>query len=162
MPGDILVDFGQLPPSKVATFTEEQMDSWTAHQHAKFHHYAIQVDDGKYRGYPPDVVEQIENMNEQERAKLIGLFYFNHSCDANAWFASETHLIARRNIQKGEEVYIDYAMSESEEFTMKCRCGTMGCRQIVSGNDWKLPHVQQQYKNHFMPYLNAKIENANQ
>src|SRR5262245_42996399 len=30
--------------------------------------------------------------------------YLNHSCDANTWLASETTLVARREIAAGEEI----------------------------------------------------------
>lgn len=44
---------------------------------------------------------------------------------------------------------------------MKCLCGVENCRGLVTGNDWKLKELQDQYKNYFSPYLNEKIKELN-
>lgn len=85
----------------------------------------------------------------------------NHSCDSNLWMADEVTLIARRDIAAGEELTIDYALFSGEaDAVLKhaCRCGTAVCRKIITGNDWKLPEVQQRYYPHFSPFINARIE----
>ena len=89
----------------------------------------------------------------------------NHSCDSNLWMADEVTLIARRDIATGEELTVDYALFSGEADAVlekACRCGSVDCRQIITGNDWKSPHVQQRYYPHFSPFINARIERLKQ
>lgn len=94
-------------------------------------------------------------------APADGLDYFiNHSCDSNLWMQDEVTVIARRDIQAGEEITLDYALVEAEpEYRLDgCACGSPLCRQTITGNDWQRPDLQQRYRGHFMPYLNRRIK----
>jgi hypothetical protein len=85
--------------------------------------------------------------------------YINHSCDPNAGMSSSISLVALRLIAPGEEICYDYAMSDStpyDEFT--CACGTLRCRNRVTGNDWQRPELQARYAGFFSPYLQQRIE----
>ncbi|MCW5873135.1 MAG: SET domain-containing protein [Anaerolineales bacterium] len=84
--------------------------------------------------------------------------FINHSCDANAGLQGQIVIVALRDITPGEEVCIDYAMCDStpgEEF--ECACGSGNCRGTITGEDWKLPELQQRYAGHFSTYLQNKI-----
>ncbi len=98
-------------------------------------------------------VEEIYYYNEELRRYLIqveeGLFltpswptepaeYFNHSCDPNTGLSGQSALVAMRDIEAGEEVCFDYAMSESHPlFEFDCHCGTALCRGRTSAEDWR-------------------------
>lgn len=85
--------------------------------------------------------------------------YLNHSCDANCGFDGPINLIALHDIDKGEEISMDYATCiTSKLFEMKCVCGSSKCRGRLRATDWKLPSVQKQYKSHFQPYIIKKIK----
>lgn len=86
----------------------------------------------------------------------------NHSCDANLWMSDEVTVVARRDIAAGEELTQDYALyTTSPTWIMQpCRCGTPVCRQVVTGNDWQLPDVQERYRDHFSPFLNERIRRS--
>jgi len=78
----------------------------------------------------------------------------NHSCDPNAWLASEFVIVARRDIAAGEEITTDYAtMTVDPDWTMRCRCGTSLCRGVVTGNDWRNPELRERYRGHFVPWI---------
>lgn len=81
-------------------------------------------------------------------------FYMNHSCDPNCWFSGENLILARRDIQKGEELTYDYATTETMyiDFTA-CMCGAKTCRQNISTRDWQIPELQERYGRHFLPYI---------
>src|SRR5215510_13696998 len=64
---------------------------------------------------------------------------------------------AMRDIQPGEEITFDYAMTESSDYSMPCKCGREYCRGIITGNDWKNGKLQQKYAGYFSEYLNKKI-----
>jgi len=86
-------------------------------------------------------------------------YFINHSCDPNIWMADEVTIVARRDIQPGEELRGDYALWESEpEYRLEpCGCGSSLCRTTITGNDWMRPELQVRYKGHFLPFLNRRI-----
>jgi hypothetical protein len=83
----------------------------------------------------------------------------NHSCDANLWIHDEVTVVARRGIAAGEELTQDYALfTTSPDWILNpCRCGSVVCRQVVTGNDWQRPDVQERYQDHFSPFINERI-----
>jgi len=87
----------------------------------------------------------------------------NHSCDANAWLADEVTLVAKRDIEAGEEITMDQGTwnFDETEYTVDaedCTCGSSICRVRLTERDWQLPAVQAQYKGHFHPYVQAMID----
>jgi short-subunit dehydrogenase len=91
--------------------------------------------------------------------------FMNHSCDANLWLDDEVTLSAKRDIEAGEELFIDYAIEVGDEdYIMKnpCYCTAENCRKLITGKDWKLKKVQGLYKNHFSPFINKRIKKQNQ
>lgn len=84
---------------------------------------------------------------------------FNHSCDPNIGFFGQIGLVAMRDIEAGEEVTFDYAMSDGGPYDeFDCYCGSPNCRGKVTGNDWKLPELWENYTGYFSPYLTRRIE----
>jgi uncharacterized protein len=84
---------------------------------------------------------------------------FNHSCHPNAGLNGQITLVAMRDIERGDEVCFDYAMSDSSDYDeFECHCETDHCRKKITGNDWKLPELQRRYKGYFSPYLQRRID----
>ena len=82
----------------------------------------------------------------------------NHSCDSNLCMLDARTVGARRDIAAGEELTLDYALfSVAPEWRMECHCGSSLCRGVVTGNDWRLPELQERYAGHFSPFINARI-----
>jgi uncharacterized protein len=89
--------------------------------------------------------------------------YLNHSCDPNIWMLDEVTLAARRDITADQELTADYAMWEWDEASVKtwlCVCGSPLCRRTITGRDWRLPELQNRYRGHFSPFINARIERS--
>ena len=87
-------------------------------------------------------------------------WFMNHSCDPNVWMLDEVTLAARRKIQQGEGLTGDYAMWEVDEEEVKpwvCRCGSANCRKTITGRDWRRRDLQEEYGNHFSPFINRRI-----
>ncbi len=85
--------------------------------------------------------------------------WVNHSCAPNAGLRGQITLVAMRNIQRGEEITFDYAMTDGSDYDeFECACGAKQCRRHVSGNDWQLPELWLAYGGHFSPYLLRRIE----
>ena len=105
---------------------------------------SIQIDDDLFlAGHPePEVAD-----------------FVNHSCEPNCGMNGATIIVALRTIEPGEELTYDYAMSDGSDYDeFECHCGSAMCRGTVTGNDWRLPELQQRYRGWFSPYLNARIE----
>lgn len=88
----------------------------------------------------------------------------NHSCDPNTWMNDEVTISARRDIQKAEELTIDYAMFVLDDAYVlpgQCQCGSALCRHNVTGRDWQRKDLQQRYAGHFSPYLNRRMSRSN-
>ena len=84
---------------------------------------------------------------------------FNHSCDPNLGFTGQIGLVTMRDIESGEELTFDYAMSDGGSYDeFECHCGLPTCRHKVTGNDWKLPELWRKYEGYFSPYLTRRIE----
>ena len=104
--------------------------------------YAVQVDENAFLLTP-----------EPE-----GGDYINHSCNPNAGLDGQISIVAMRDIQPGEEVCFDYAMSDSVPYDeFECACGEANCRGRVTGNDWTLHELQVRYAGYFSPYLQRRI-----
>lgn len=84
---------------------------------------------------------------------------FNHSCDPNLGFFGQIALVAMRDIEAGEELTFDYAMSDGGPYDeFDCYCDSPNCRGKVTGNDWKLPELWEKYDGYFSPYLARRIK----
>lgn len=93
-----------------------------------------------------------------EEEKLIKL-YNNHSCDPNCGMRGEITFVALRDINTGEELTIDYAFIDNEDYSFNCHCGSPNCRKTVTGYDWKIKDLQKKYYPYFAEYLKEKIRN---
>ena len=63
-----------------------------------------------------------------------------------------------REIQEGEELSFDYAMSDADDYDeFICECGENGCRGLITGADWRRPELQSAYEGWFSNYISSKI-----
>ena len=91
---------------------------------------------------------------EEDKIKL----YQNHSCDPNVGLHGEITFVAMRDIHKDEELTVDYAFIDNEDYSFKCTCGSDNCRGTITGFDWKIKDLQEKYYNYFAQYLKDKID----
>lgn len=109
-----------------------------------------------------DLAHQIDDnfvIGIKEENEIQNVDNFNHSCDPNAGFKGQIFLVAMRDIEAGEEITFDYAMTlgGDEPYSMECLCGKENCRKIITNEDWKNPELQEKYKGYFLWYLEEKI-----
>jgi len=85
-------------------------------------------------------------------------YYVNHSCDPNMLDHA-----AFRDIEAGEEITSDYALQQPYPAYLlePCTCGSSNCRGRVTGNDWKLPGLQERYRGFFTPHIERLIREMN-
>jgi uncharacterized protein len=111
--------------------------------------YSVQVHEDLYLG-----PKAIEELDEAE--------FFNHSCFPNAGVKGQILLVARRDIQEGEEICFDYKTTDTEEMNFLCQCGSTDCRKTITGEAWKDPAFQKKNEGFFSWYLQEKINAYNQ
>jgi uncharacterized protein len=105
----------------------------------------------------------VDTLTIDEDAHLVlppaGIVHFgNHSCDPTMWHVGPYEIATRRVVRADEELTIDYAtQSGAAGFSMACRCGSALCRGVVSSGDWALPALQERYRHHWVPALEARI-----
>ena len=89
------------------------------------------------------------------------IHFGNHSCDPNLWLVGPYEIVARRAVSAGEEATLDYGtISGAEGFQMACHCRTTHCRTTVTSADWKVCELQERYRGHWTPALQARIDGA--
>jgi D-alanine-D-alanine ligase-like ATP-grasp enzyme len=79
----------------------------------------------------------------------------NHSCDPTAWLDG-LNLVARRHLQPGQEITMDYATfcnEHMEEFI--CNCEARECRGVIRGTDYKQPFMER-YGDHVSDYVRSR------
>ena len=106
----------------------------------------LQIDDNFYLA--PLQKEEVEGV----------MMFLNHSCSPNVGISGNITFVTMRDIKKGEELTIDYAMIDDSTYKMRCRCGSTNCRKIVTGKDWKRLELKKKYQGYFSAFLKRKIK----
>jgi len=82
----------------------------------------------------------------------------NHACDPNLGWSGEA-LVTLRDVEAGEELLVDYAMSVADPaFMLRCHCASYRCRQMVEGTDWQIPQLQRRYAGYWAPHIQRLID----
>jgi hypothetical protein len=97
----------------------------------------------------------IAPVTQEERE--ASMLYSNHSCDANLGIRGEITFVAIRDIRAGEELTHDWCVTDDDDYSTKCTCGSPKCRHTLTGKDWQRPELQQRYAGYFSEYLEEKI-----
>jgi len=105
--------------------------------------------------YPIDGVYVLgaRTIDEEDGIKL----FINHSCEPNCGIRGEVTFVAMRDIDIGDELTIDYAFLDNEDYSFACTCGNFYCRSTVTGFDWKRRDIQDRFFDYFAAYLKYKI-----
>ena len=84
----------------------------------------------------------------------------NHSCDPSlAWAPDAAGLVAFRDMDAGEELTVDYATASTDpDLLVRCHCETYRCRQLVTGDDWRIPQLQQRYAGHLAREVQRAVD----
>jgi hypothetical protein len=113
--------------------------------------------------YPRDLALQIDDdffLGIREESEWNIAEGVNHSCDPTCGILGSRYLVSLRDIDKGEHITFDYAMTDtSGPGGIECLCGTDRCRSILTYEDWKIPELQERYGWFFSEYLLRKIRN---
>lgn len=95
-------------------------------------------------------------ISEEEREG--SMIFSNHSCDPNIGLRGQIVFVAMRNIEPGEELTHDWAITDdNDDSATICRCGSANCRGTITGKDWQRLDLQERYRDYFSAYLLAKM-----
>jgi uncharacterized protein len=86
----------------------------------------------------------------------LSMLYTNHSCEPNIGLRGEITFVAMRDITAGEELTHDWAMTDDDDYSVECNCGSSACRKTLTGKDWRRSELQKKYAGYFSAYL-AKL-----
>ena len=83
----------------------------------------------------------------------------NHSCEPNCGMAGTSSVHTLKDIEIGEELTFDYAMSDSSQYDeFNCACGKDKCREKINGLDWQKKDLQAKYSHYFSAYIEKLIK----
>ena len=86
------------------------------------------------------------------------MIFSNHSCEPNIGVKGQIVFVAMRNVAQGEELTHDWAMTDDDDYSMQCNCGTPTCRKVITGQDWRKKELQEKYEGFISWYLTDKIK----
>lgn len=83
----------------------------------------------------------------------------NHGCDPNLGWVDEYTLATMVDVPTGRELLSDYAMSTADpDYLLRCHCESYRCRQMVAGDDWRIPQLQVRYRGWWVPYVQSLVD----
>jgi SET domain-containing protein len=107
-----------------------------------------------YWGYPISEDFVLGPLTKREAETVM--MFLNHSCQPNVGIRGQIIFVAMRDIRRGEELTIDYAMFGGDPKPMRCACGAARCRGVITSSDWRRPDVQRRYRGYFSSYLSPR------
>ena len=76
-------------------------------------------------------------------------WFINHSCNPNVGLIGKNKVIAMKNINKNEEITLDYSITEDDpNWKMKCKCKNKRCRKIIKSYRLLPEKLKEKYKNY--------------
>ena len=79
----------------------------------------------------------------------------NHSCNPSAGIRGRVRMYALRDINKGDEVTVDYSTIEPQSlWNMQCTCGSKKCRKVVRSIQFLPQAVYKKY----LPYVPTSFQ----
>jgi len=110
-----------------------------------------------YRSAEIQIAEDlfIGPLNKEERAG--SMIFSNHSCEPNIGVQGQIVFVAMRDIDAGEELTHDWAMTDDDDVQLQCHCGAATCRRVITGQDWRRKDLQEKYRGYMSAYLVEKI-----
>jgi hypothetical protein len=83
----------------------------------------------------------------------------NHSCDPNLGWVDAYSMATMVDVAAGQELVSDYAMSTADPgYVLRCHCPSYRCRQMVAGDDWRIPQLQERYRGWWVPYVQSLVD----
>ena len=113
----------------------------------------------------PEAGERPEHCAYPDGRVLLVAFpdrHMNHSCNPNAYYdhagGDEVITRARRDIQSGEEITVDYLINNPGGDSWPCHCGSDRCRGETGISFFHLPiEIQREYVPLLAPWFSRRF-----
>lgn len=102
-------------------------------------------------------------LSPQDYDAMEPIWFLNHHCAANLKRVGGLVYVARRPIEAGEELTIDYAAfvaGVEVPWSMPCLCAAPSCRGTVTADDWRNPRLARQLWPELLPFVQQKVLEA--
>jgi len=136
--------------------TREEIEKFDDETRIRWWIYCWQLDDNVFSGPRLD-------MSLDDALPRDALNYINHSCDPNIGYDGDDILVTLRDVEVGEMICYDYAMSETDPESFpefECECGSHFCRGRIRYSDYLLPELMQRYSGRFLNFVTRKQKDA--
>lgn len=99
---------------------------------------------------------------EQSILGEFGRACINHSCESNVGFCGQIVIEAKRRIEIGEELVIDYGtfLDEDSMAIPDCKCGSLYCRKYITCKDWLSKKFQSKNKKYLAYHIQKRIKDG--
>jgi len=86
----------------------------------------------------------------------------NHSCDPNVFLDGQILVRALKDIEIGEEIYLDYGTIADQDLVLfeNCQCGAYNCRKYITCKDWLSPSFRAERELFFSHYIQEVIRDT--
>ena len=134
------------------TLTFDQIEKLPDEAKSTITKYGVQLTPNTLTGPISSVETDLDNSN-----------YYNHSCNPNTLPLDENHWIAISDIQKDDEITVDYVTFDCNPYSTieTCLCGSTECRGTLTQNDYVMGNLQEKYRGHFVSFIQKKIDDMN-
>jgi SET domain-containing protein len=122
-----------------------------------FDRRALEAMPAWYRAAEIQVAEDLFIGPAAEGEREGSMLFTNHSCEPNMGVRGQIVFVAMRDVEAGEELTHDWAMTDDDDYRLECRCGAPACRRVLTGQDWRRPELQEKYRGYVSSYLEDKI-----
>jgi hypothetical protein len=110
-------------------------------------------------GRAPDVDSIVVGPDQHLVVAAADNRFGNHGCDPNLGWVEEYALATMVAVPAGDELLSDYAMSTADpDYVLRCHCPSYRCRQMVAGDDWRIPQLQLRYRGWWVPYVQSLVD----
>ncbi|HKR02067.1 MAG TPA: SET domain-containing protein-lysine N-methyltransferase [Pyrinomonadaceae bacterium] len=113
---------------------------------------------GWFRSAEIQIAEDLFIAPVTEEERDGSMIFSNHSCEPNIGVQGQIVFVAMRDIQAGEELTHDWAMTDDDENEHQCNCGAQTCRKVITGQDWRRLELQEKYRGYLSWHLVEKIK----
>jgi len=154
IPKDTIIYEADPSQQETRPLTRSQLEKMDEKTKKRWWVYCWQLDENTFSGPRTDIPLE-------EALGRDALNFINHSCDPNIGFDGDDFMVMLRDVEAGEMICYDYAMSDTEatleaSLEFECECGSEWCRGRIRANDYLIPEVMQRYHGRFLSYVKKK------
>ena len=101
----------------------------------------------------------VAHVDTEARVDTLATAFPNHACDPTVGWEDARALVPTSAVPAGTELVTAYAMAIGESgWFLRCHCPSYRCRQMVEGDDWRIPVLQRRYAGWWAPRVQRLLD----